>query len=70
MQTSDLLKRWLTQPVPSIPIYYIHSLEQPFCTNPLCQCQSNRQAAIKLFVQIVEGKLELEKAADLIERTV
>ena len=53
-----------------VPIFYIHSFEQPFCTNPFCRCQLKRQVVIELFVQLVEGKLELEKAAELIERTV
>ncbi len=70
MQDSDLLNRSLTQPVSSIPVYYIHSFEQPFSQNPLCPCQLNRQAITKLFIQIIEGKLELEKASDLSGKAV
>jgi hypothetical protein len=70
MQDTDLLNQAMKQPVPSIPMYYFHSFEQPFCTNPLCQCQLNRQAVIKLFVQIIEGKLELEQASRFSEGTV
>ncbi len=70
MPDSDLLHKSLTQPVSSIPVYYFHSFEQPFCKNPLCQCQLNRQATIKLFTQIIEGKLELEMASRFSERTV
>lgn len=70
MPGSNLLNRSLTQPVPLIPVYYIHSFEQPFCKNQCCPCQLNRAATIKLFTHIIEGKLELEKASDLSGRTV
>ena len=70
MQDSDLLNQSLTQPVSSIPVYYIHSFEQPFCKNPLCPCQLNRPATIKLFTQIIEGRVELEKASDLSGKAV
>ena len=56
--------------VPGVPIFYIHSFEQPFCTNPLCPCQQHKPAALLLFTQIIEGKLELEKAVSLSERIV
>lgn len=56
--------------VPVVPIYFIHSFEQPFCINPLCPCQQHKPAVLLLFTQLIEGKLELEKAADLSERTV
>lgn len=70
MQDSDLLNRTLTQSVPSIPVHYIHSFEQPFCRNTLCPCQLKKQGAIRLFTQIIEGRVELEKASDLSGRTV
>jgi hypothetical protein len=70
MPDHGLLHLLQTQPISPIPIYYIHSFEQPFCKNQCCPCQLNRQATIKLFTQIIEGKLALEKAADLSERTV
>lgn len=68
MQDIDRLNQALTHSVASIPMYYFHSFEQPFCTNSLCRCQLNRQTVIRLFVQIIEGKLELEKASNLSER--
>lgn len=70
MHDSDLLNLSLNQPRSSVPVYCIHSFEQPFCTNPLCPCQQHKPAVLLLFTQIIEGKLELEKAADLSERTV
>ena len=70
MPDRDLLRQSLDQPRSSIPVVYFHSFEQPFCANPLCRCQLNRQAVIKLFVQIIEGKLELEQASRFSERAV
>ncbi len=61
----------IASPSSSIPIYYFHSFEQPFCHNPLCLCQLQRRETVKLFVQLVEGKLLLEHAQPLLpERTV
>ena len=55
----------------SIPVYVIHSFDQPFCHYPRCLCQARKQEAEKFLVQIVEGKLLLEKAEDLLAgRTV
>lgn len=68
MQDSNLLHQFLDQPRSSIPMLYIHSFEHPFCRDPLCRCQLDRQAVIKLFVQIIEGKVELEQAARFSER--
>lgn len=50
-----------------IPIYFIHSFEQPFCTKETCTCQRQPQAVRQLFIQIVEGKLTLEQASALME---
>ena len=51
-----------------LPVFYIHSFEKPFCENPLCTCQWHRKEVHQLFVQIVEGKFELEKAKQFTER--
>ena len=67
MQHNDLVKLSDSP----IPVYYIHSFEQPFCDNPLCFCQLQRQETVKLFVQVIEGKLLLEHAQSLLaERMV
>ena len=61
----------LRQSPGAIPVYYIHSFERPFCNNPLCFCQMQQRDIVKLFAQIVEGKLELEQARTLLsERSV
>jgi hypothetical protein len=46
-----------------IPIYYIHDLRSPFCTNPLCFCQRGKNAATKLSRDIAEGGVLLAQLA-------
>ena len=54
-------------PAPSsVPVYYFHSIDQPFCANVGCPCQAHRQAVVRLFVSLVEGRLDLEPAAALL----
>jgi hypothetical protein len=50
-------------PSTPVPIFCIHGFEQPFCTRENCDCQRQPQAVRRLFIQIIEGKLELERAA-------
>ncbi len=54
-------------PQQRIPVYYIHSLSQPFCPNSLCQCHRQQQEIKKLLGHIVEGIMTLREAADLID---
>ena len=68
MLDADLLKQSLNHPRSSVPVFYIHSFEQPFCHNQCCPCQRTRQQATGLFVHIIEGKLELVYAANFFER--
>jgi hypothetical protein len=50
-----------------IPIYYIHSFEQPFCADTSCPCQRRKQEAVRMLVKIIEGYVELEQAATLMD---
>jgi hypothetical protein len=50
-----------------IPIYYVHSFEQPFCADANCSCQRQKQEIVKLFAKIIEGHLELEQAETLMD---
>lgn len=50
-----------------VPVYYIHSLERPFCANPFCRCHSQQQEIKKLLGHIVDGVMTLREAADLID---
>lgn len=55
-------------PLKSLPVFYIHSFETPFCNDPSCTCQLHKKEITQLFVRIVEGKFELEKANQFTER--
>ena len=52
-------------PLPSVPVYYFHSFEQSFCANVHCPCQVHQQAVVRLFVSLIEGRLDLEPATAL-----
>lgn len=54
-------------PISPLPMYFIHSFDQPFCADAHCACHAQRQEVVKLFVKIIEGHFELEQAAALIE---
>ena len=55
------------RPRQRIPVYYIHSLSQPYCSNVLCRCHSLQQEIKHLLRNIVDGILTLKEAADLID---
>jgi hypothetical protein len=54
-------------PIPTMPVYFIHSFEQPLCQEATCQCHAQQQEIVRLFVKIIEGHFELEKAANFID---
>lgn len=50
-----------------IPVYFIHSLEQPFCKNPFCKCHWQQREIRHLLGNIVEGEMTLKEAADFLD---
>ena len=50
-----------------IPIYFIHSLEEPFCTSPDCKCQWQQREVMRLLGSIVEGEMTLKEAVDFLD---
>ncbi len=50
-----------------IPIYYIHTLTHPFCSNSLCACQRREKDMTELLWGLVAGTLLLHEAAALTE---
>ena len=54
-------------PVQTIPVYYFHSLEQPFCRDATCQCHSRQQEVARLLGSVLEGSLTLREAANFID---
>lgn len=51
-------------PQKPIPIYSIHSLEQPFCPDFNCACHSQQREIARLLGLINEGILTLREASD------
>jgi len=45
------------------PIFYIHSLKQPFCRNFDCACHRHQREIANLLRLITEGIMTLEEAA-------
>jgi len=47
-----------------IPIYFVHTLEQPFCSHPLCECHRDQAHIALLVAAIQQGEMTLREAAD------
>jgi hypothetical protein len=54
-------------PVQAIPVYYFHSVEQPFCRDTTCKCHWKQREVKRLLGSILEGELSLREAADLLD---
>lgn len=52
------------QPPEQVPIYLIHSLDNPFCPLPGCWCHTDQERIAPLLEEIREGKLTFREAAD------
>ena len=48
-----------------VPIYPIHCITQPFCSDRLCWCHGNRQRVIELLAALQLHELVLTDAASL-----
>jgi len=47
-----------------VPIYFVHTPEQPFCSNTLCECHRNQAHIALLVAAIQRGEMTLKEAAD------
>ena len=54
-------------PLQSIPVYYIHSLQSPFCRDTQCRCHWKQHEVRRLLGSIIEGELTFREAANLID---
>lgn len=50
-----------------IPMYFIHSVERPFCRDLQCKCHWQQQEVLRLLGHIIEGEMTLQEAAQLLE---
>lgn len=51
----------------AVPIYYIHTLQQPFCPNLSCKCHRQQTEVKRLLNNIADGVMAVKKVADLID---
>ncbi len=47
-----------------VPVFLIHTLAQPFCSQPSCVCHQNPVAVTALLAAIDQGALVLEEIGD------
>lgn len=57
-----------TTPCQQIPIYYIHSVEQPFCRDFSCACHQNQRQVAALLASVYAGHMTLREAAALADK--
>lgn len=56
-------------PQPSIPIYFIHSLERPCCSRPGCWCQANKGNITQLLTAVEAGTLTVSEVTTFADDT-
>jgi hypothetical protein len=54
-------------PFTPVPIYFIHSLDRPSCTESTCKCHWQQQQVRRLLGNIIEGDMTLREAADFLD---
>ena len=47
-----------------VPIYFVHSIENPFCPLPGCWCHTDQEKIAQLLEHISNGLMTLREAAD------
>jgi hypothetical protein len=47
-----------------VPIYFVHTPEQPFCSNTHCECHRDQAHIASLVAAIQQGEMTLREAAD------
>ncbi len=52
---------------PIVPIYVVHTMEKPFCPNPLCACQQNQAQIVLLLLALERGEMILREASDFVD---
>lgn len=58
-------------PYDIVPIYLVHTVDNPFCPLPGCWCHTDQERIALLLEAIKEGEMTLREAADFADgRTV
>lgn len=50
-----------------VPIYFMHTLEKPFCQLPGCWCHTDQESIIHMLEAIRNGELTLCEAANFVD---
>jgi hypothetical protein len=50
-------------PQASVPIYFIHTMQQPFCARPGCWCQAEQARIGQLLASLKNNELCVAEAA-------
>lgn len=50
-----------------IPVYFIHTIQTPFCNRDDCWCQTNKATIARLFTAINNDKMTLHEAVSFTE---
>jgi hypothetical protein len=53
-------------PQGGVPLLFVHSMQEPFCSDPLCLCQRHRTLTQALLTLIAQGSIRLESATRLL----
>lgn len=54
-----------------VPIYLIHTIENPFCPAPSCWCHRDQERIARLLEHVESSEMTLREAADFADgRTV
>jgi hypothetical protein len=54
-------------PQKPIPIHFVHSMQQPFCSNENCECHKRQREVARLLELINDGIMTLREAANFVE---
>lgn len=66
----DLSVRGITDtshPVDLVPIYFMHTIDAPFCPLPGCWCHTDQEQIAPLLQHIADGEMTLQEAANFAE---
>ncbi len=47
-----------------VTVYFVHTIQNPFCLNPLCECHQNQEQIAEHFDAIETGQMILKNAAE------
>lgn len=46
-----------------VPVYFVHSLDEPFCSKPFCECHAHQEQVMMLLFAIDNAHIRLDRAS-------